>query len=936
VTAAAAPSCPSAGELAGFVAGELPAEAARALEVHLDDCDSCRRGVSALVGAEHDEGSDTLPATPVPVGDDGPALAAGQRVGRFTLVRKLGSGAMGEVWAAHDAVLEREIALKLSLPHRELPDEALAARMRREAQAMARLNHPNVVAIYDLGDAGERAFCAMELVDGITLRAWLATRRPWRVVLPVLLAAGRGLAAAHAAGLVHRDFKPENVLVARDGRVLVTDFGLALLDKPHTAPAGGELAEGTLTTAGALIGTPAYMAPEQLDGGRVDALGDQFAFSVVVHEALFGARPFSGATIAELRAAIRAGVPKRADLRGVPPRVVRALARGLADDPAARWPTLGPLLGELFAASRPRRRWLIASGVAAVAAAGAAATVILTRTDPAAAAAAERSAAEQRIARAWSPTRRAELHTAFARSGYPLAASREAELAAALDAYRAAWLAERLDAWTATNVRGEQSVERLDRELACFERLADQLDAFVTLLAHPQPVEVGRAPDLAYKLEAAASCKTPREPGAPSTPAGHALERGLRELEMLQVLGRHADALARADALVRDADAAGDPGLRARAHHDRAITRANTARFTEAAAELRAAVQDAATARDHYLVAAIWIRLISIEALNLGHASAAAELEQVARAAVAQAGDDPRQLGDLEFDLGLAAFARGDLAAARAHLETSRARRVAFFGTEHPVVASTESNLGAMQMHLGQLDDAQRTLDHALAVTTAKLGPDHPLAAQIALNLAAVATRRLDWPTAERELRTVIRVDTAVFPNGHPELVRAQVLLARALREQKRYDDAAAAIAAAHREADRVPALGPERAKIGLAEAQLAEARGDYTAAVQAAQPAAAAIRADPTTTAMERAYALGELARMVAYRDPRGALPIYDQSLELHVGQPSREESADAEILTELAQVALRAHRPAAALKWFDRMPKAAAKLEDLRAQLR
>jgi serine/threonine protein kinase len=240
--------CPSEDQLAAFVAGVRSSETDD-LRSHLYSCETCRRAVSAIA------------ATPTH-----PAFGAGTRLGRFTMKRLLGEGAMGEVWAARDRELGREVAIKLL--------RVSSDRLRREAQAMARVRHPNVVAIYDLGWIDDHAFCAMELVDGETLRAYLATPRPWRAVLRIAVAAGRGLAAAHRTGVIHRDIKPENVLIARDGRTLVSDFGLAKLAAPDDtatdagrAPTAPFDASGThLTTTGALIGTPAYMAPEQLAG----------------------------------------------------------------------------------------------------------------------------------------------------------------------------------------------------------------------------------------------------------------------------------------------------------------------------------------------------------------------------------------------------------------------------------------------------------------------------------------------------------------------------------------------------------------------------------------------------------------------------------------------------------------------------------------------
>ncbi|HEX3760806.1 MAG TPA: serine/threonine-protein kinase, partial [Kofleriaceae bacterium] len=269
--------CLSDDELAGLVAGALDRALERRLSDHVDACDLCRRLVSALAQVER-------------AGAEPPAeLGPGAQVGRFTLVRLLGRGAMGQVWAARDPQLDREVAIKLLHVSAASLETVASPRLRREAQAMARLDHPNVVAIHELGVDGGRVFCAMALVDGVTLRDWCATPRRWRDVLAVAIAAGRGLAAAHAAGLVHRDVKPENILIARDGRALVTDFGLAKLadtgaiaDGPAGAAAAhdGALATAetvtdnaraaergslpiddgrTLTRTGALIGTPAYM-----------------------------------------------------------------------------------------------------------------------------------------------------------------------------------------------------------------------------------------------------------------------------------------------------------------------------------------------------------------------------------------------------------------------------------------------------------------------------------------------------------------------------------------------------------------------------------------------------------------------------------------------------------------------------------------------------
>jgi serine/threonine protein kinase/formylglycine-generating enzyme required for sulfatase activity len=305
-------------------------------------------------------------------------LQAGARVGRYLILARVGSGAMGVVYGAYDPELDRRIALKLLDGDPRGQDAAARARLLREAKAMARVEHPNVIAVHDVGVFEGRVFLAMEFLAGGTLRDWLeAERRGWREVLAAFLAAGRGLAAAHAAGLVHRDFKPENVLLDKDGRPRVVDFGLA---REAARPDDGEsvasydtatlsLAAGnpleSLTRTGAVMGTPAYMAPEQFLGEPTDARTDQFSFCVALYEALYGERPFAGETVLRLLRNMTDGTlqPVREE-RDVPAWIRRVLARGLSAGGAARWPSMAALIAALEddPATRHRRRLL--AGVA--------------------------------------------------------------------------------------------------------------------------------------------------------------------------------------------------------------------------------------------------------------------------------------------------------------------------------------------------------------------------------------------------------------------------------------------------------------------------------------------------------------------------------------------------------------------------------------------
>lgn len=293
----------------------------------------------------------------------------------------LGAGAMGAVYAAHDPELDRPVALKV-LHADPLGDPAeRRSRLAFEAQAMARLAHPNVVAVFDVGvDAPTgQLFVAMEHVSGATLAAWLrAAPRSESAVLDVFLQAGRGLAAAHAAGLVHRDFKPENVLVGADGRARVGDFGLAR--RPHGAPAlppGAQLGGLALTAQGALVGTPAYMSPEQLRGTTADARSDQFAFAVALFEALTGTRPFAGQSLGELAGNVVGGRVSPA-LANRPTWQRAFFQRALATDPGSRYASMEAALEDLGRDRRTPRRTIAIAVASVLTVAGVVAAVVLS------------------------------------------------------------------------------------------------------------------------------------------------------------------------------------------------------------------------------------------------------------------------------------------------------------------------------------------------------------------------------------------------------------------------------------------------------------------------------------------------------------------------------------------------------------------------------
>jgi len=403
-----------------------------------------------------------------------PAPAVGGQIGKYEIVRPLGSGGMGVVWAARDPDLDREVAIKL-LRGADASTE-LRTRLLREARAMARLKHPNVLTVYEVGSDGPRDFIAMELVDGVSLDLWLRDRPPAREVWDALLAAGRGLAAAHAAGLVHRDFKPHNVLRSRDGRVLVTDFGLArgsaslddTLDAAGGAPgAGDSVLDVQLTTTGQLLGTPAYMAPEQFTGDTPDPRTDQFAFCITAWEALSGERPYRGTTIEELQRETAAGAAGKDGK--LPGPVRRVLVRGLSPARAERWPDMNALLRAL---ERARGTWRTRARVIAPAfGLAAAALVLATRPGGHTTAPDACVPGDQVFATAWSPSARADLL-----AKHPGAT----DVAALLDRSRETWLAGYAQACTRAPAQRVAAVD-------CYVSRRDDVAVLVEVLQRFAP-----------------------------------------------------------------------------------------------------------------------------------------------------------------------------------------------------------------------------------------------------------------------------------------------------------------------------------------------------------------------------------------------------------------------------------------------------------------
>jgi eukaryotic-like serine/threonine-protein kinase len=741
----------------------------------------------------------------------GGELARGESVDRYVILSKLGAGGMGIVYAAYDPDLDRKVALKLVRPDLA-PGTGGRARLLREAQSLAKLSHPNVVTVHDVGTHEREVWLAMEFVDGITLSDWLRERRPaWKEVLPVFEAIARGLAAAHVSGLVHRDVKPGNVMIDRQQRVRVMDFGLAhgSRERDRRVPSVGDEFDTDASETGdaswvaddlarsrTAVGTPAYMAPEQILGRETSARTDQFSFCVMLWEALYAERPFAGETPHELAANVVGGRLRsrsRRDRR-VPSWLDRIVRRGLLIHPDQRWPSMQALLEGIVRGQRTAT--LRRASFVLVATASIGAGTLGMRQFERQEQIRECQRAGESIDALWNVTAKQEVRDGLLATGAPHAEATMHTTLSWLDQYAEEWKNARIDTCVDVHVTGEWDADLGDRAVWCLDDRRLELEALLHELSRIDLEVATRAVEAVTSISLLAPCRDEPTLGRTVPPPidereGTTLEIriDLMRAKAQRAAGAYAAALDTAQRTHEHARASGHPSLEVAAGLELGQALAALSRHTDAAVVLEETYFAALPvgANDVALVAAQNLALVVGNRLQryedgirwANHADAL-------RLSV----PDLTSIHEARGLIFRAAVfrAKGELEKARELYEEALTIRRRTLGPRHPEVAATAADLGLVLFDLGHWRQALGLYEEALEIRESIVGRDHILVANTLVRRGSALLRLKDLVRAEEAYRRALSILEANLPADHlsiADLLNNLGLLHRQKREYR-------------------------------------------------------------------------------------------------------------------------------------------------------
>jgi eukaryotic-like serine/threonine-protein kinase len=800
-----------------FVDGSLEEARRTVIEAHIAHCVSCSDLVATAAGGDPEgvgegvsEDAFTRPS----------GLSRGATVGRYVILDLVGRGGMGEVYAAYDPQLDRKVALKLlhEAGSRGASAQTARERLLREAKAIARLSHPNVVVVHDAGaidDAihGARVFLAMEFIDGETLAAWLAaTPRSWRAIRELFAAAGEGLAAAHDAGLVHRDFKPQNVMVGRDGSVRVMDFGLASDTTELAGGAPGQLdlpvlpeepisQSVALTRTGVLLGTPLYMAPEQFLARPTDARTDQFSFCVALYEALYGERPFPSDSFSALLEAVVAGrVREPTQKARVPAFLRKLLLRGLGADPASRYPSMRALLDTLAHDPLRRRRTVaVRLGIAVTALAAVVGTQRLATRG-------QRMCrgATDKLAHIWelgdAGERRTVIRRAFLGTGRAFAAETWSLVSGLLDDYSRRWTGMYTDACEATHVRGDQSAEVLDLRMTCLEGTRGAIRALTDVLSHADPAVLVQAVNAAQALPPLERCADIPALRAVVPPPADAATRArvtvlstrLADVKALTDTGQWPIARQQAGPIVESAQTLAYKPLLAEALGTLGWLESESGNPAAAMKPFENAVWAALAARRDDIAVESAGYLMAIAGYYLGRPQDSARWEKLASALLARLGPGhDRAAAWFHQDRANVRLRAADYPAALADIEVALALKQKVLAPNHPDIARSFLAVAAIRIEMGDQGAALVAADKAVEIYRNAYGAGSPLLAHPLGDRGETLELLGRHAEAERDLRSAVELSAVWVGADHPWTAYPLTALGKTLIAERRPREAA-------------------------------------------------------------------------------------------------------------------------------------------------
>ncbi|MEM9453473.1 MAG: serine/threonine-protein kinase [Myxococcota bacterium] len=744
-------------------------------------------GPAAALGGQADH-ADRQARKPESLGASSPPST----LGRYVIMSTLGQGGMGVVFKAFDPTLDRRVALKVL--HKEI-DERHTARLVREAQAMAKLSHPHVVQVYEVGEVDGRTFVAMELVQGQTLRAWMRQQpRPsWRECVEVFLQVGAGLAAAHARGFVHRDFKPGNAMLDDQGWARVLDFGLARQvetiddgqgeaeERARTDRRESVPQEVALTKTGAVMGTPAYMPAEQMLGRSVDARSDQFSFCVALYEAVYRERPFEGNSVAALMAAVTSNEVRPAPKgRPVPARLRAVLLRGLAVEPEQRWPSMEVLLGQLRRLVAPRRgRWL-ALGAGVAVGLGLVGAGLAYQADMA-----QRcTGARAQLDGIWDEERRQAAEAAVLGTEISYAPGTWERVDLRLDAYADAWTDKHTEVCEATSVRGEQSDEAMRLRMRCLDRRRSSLRASVDVLADADAKVVQNAVKLVAGLPALTRCddldwleqqdqRVPPPEDPDLAAEVEALRERLADIEAMDKAGRYAEALEKVEAMWPHAEALEYSPLLAEVRHLQGDLRERNGQYAGSEQDLRRAHALALENHHDEITLGTAQSLAFVVGVRLARYVEGRQWGEMEALPLAQGSGEPTEVAESLSILGSVCLSQGEHEKAQEYYQRALELREKALGPEHPLVAATLDNLGGVYGGRGEYEEAKAYYERAIELWERTLGADHPLVASTLNNLGVVYDLQGKYEKAKAYYRQALEKQERSLGADHPSVANS-------------------------------------------------------------------------------------------------------------------------------------------------------------------